>query len=291
MGINMAIDEKQIGEEMHTILSNRDTGKIALLASSVNATDLQRIIIKVSDKTDKIETVTRDMSASYTKFCSENFFNASHIADKFHIIKSLLDACQAVRVRYRQDALREKRLAYQDYKQQEKEKKKICNQQGLPYTRSNFTYPEEVLTNDESVLEALARSRYLLYKFKNDWTSKQEIRARALFTKYPEIETAYNLACDFRNWMKIANKNKEMSYLKKIVISWFDEVEKSGIDEILNFKSMIERDILAVFNYFKFGATNAIAENINSRIQRFIMINQGTRDRDFFYFRVNNYFA
>jgi len=32
IGPNMAIDEKQIGEEMHTVLSNRDTGKIALLA-------------------------------------------------------------------------------------------------------------------------------------------------------------------------------------------------------------------------------------------------------------------
>ncbi|MCP4179843.1 MAG: transposase, partial [bacterium] len=32
--------------------------------------------------------------------------------------------------------------------------------------------------------------------------------------------------------------------------------------------------------------TNAIAENINSKIQRFIASNQGTRDREFFYFRL-----
>ena len=31
MGAEMAIDEKQIGEEMHTLLTNRQTGKIALL--------------------------------------------------------------------------------------------------------------------------------------------------------------------------------------------------------------------------------------------------------------------
>jgi len=36
--------------------------------------------------------------------------------------------------------------------------------------------------------------------------------------------------------------------------------------------------------------TNAIAENINSKIQRFVMINQGTRDRVFFYFRVGKFF-
>ena len=40
MGENMAIDEKKIGEEMHTILSNCQTGKIALPAQSVSAKEL-----------------------------------------------------------------------------------------------------------------------------------------------------------------------------------------------------------------------------------------------------------
>ena len=39
--------------------------------------------------------------------------------------------------------------------------------------------------------------------------------------------------------------------------------------------------MLPVLNYFRFGVTNAIAENINSQIQRFIMLNQGARDREF----------
>ena len=69
------------------------------------------------------------------------------------------------------------------------------------------------------------------------------------------------------------------------------KVKQDDVDEMLNFKSLIERNILPVLNYFRFGATNAIAENINSQIQRFIMINQGTRDREFFYFRAKNYFS
>jgi len=40
----MAIDEKQIGEEMHTILSNRDTGKIALLARTLKVKELELLI-------------------------------------------------------------------------------------------------------------------------------------------------------------------------------------------------------------------------------------------------------
>jgi transposase len=291
IGKNMAIDEKQIGEEMHTILSNRDTGKIAVLAESVNAMELEKIIEKAGNKTDQIETVTRDMSGTYKKFCNDKFYNASHIADKYHIISSAIEACQAVRVRHRQEAMREKRLLYQEHKQKEKEYKRQCLEQDKSYQASEFSYAEETLTNGETVLEALARSRYLLFKYKSDWTIKQEERAKALFKKYPEIEKSYNLICDFRDWIKKDNVGKDLSVLKKRLIEWFNDVEQSCIDEIQNFKSMIERDLLAVLNYFKFGATNAIAENINSRIQRFIMINQGTRDREFFYFRVNKYFS
>ena len=69
------------------------------------------------------------------------------------------------------------------------------------------------------------------------------------------------------------------------------KVEQDDVDEMLNFGSLIERNMLPVLNYFRFGATNAIAENINSKIQRFIMINQGTRDREFFYFRLERYFS
>jgi len=36
-----------------------------------------------------------------------------------------------------------------------------------------------------------------------------------------------------------------------------------------------------IINYFVKGNTNAKAENINSKIQRFIMMNQGTRDKEF----------
>ena len=44
-------------------------------------------------------------------------------------------------------------------------------------------------------------------------------------------------------------------------------------------------------NYFVKGKTNVKAEGINSKIQRFITINQGTRDREFFYFRLAKLFS
>ena len=290
-GTGMAIDEKQIGEEMHTIVSNRQTGKIALMARSMRFEDLQKLLDEESIHCRGVSTLTRDLSPLYAKVGNELFFNSSPIADKFHIIRGLMESCQDVRVRHRQELLRERRLKYQQHKKQEKERKKECQTSGKEFVRKELEYEEENLSNGETILEALARSRYLLFKYPGDWTSSQHKRADALFEKFPEIKKVYHRSCEFRNWMKKENVGKSMQPIKEQLKQWMQKVEQDDVDEMLNFKSLIERNMFPVLNYFRFGATNAIAENLNSQIQRFIMINQGTRDREFFYFRAKNYFS
>ena len=290
-GKEMAIDEKQIGEEMHTILSNRQTGKIALMAETMRFGDLAKLLDAESIECRNVETLTRDLSPLYAGVGEKLFPNSSAVADKFHIIRSLMDSCQDVRVRLRQDNLREKRVKYQAYKKQEKERKNECQTAGNKYVSEKFTYTEEVLFNGETVLESLARSRYLLFKYPDQWTVSQRNRANALFEKFPEMETVYHRCCEFRDWMKKENIGVKTAQLNKQLQVWMKKVDEDEIDEMLNFKSLVERNKLAVLNYFRVGATNAIAENINSRIQRFIMINQGTRDREFCYFRLRKYFA
>jgi transposase len=109
-GKEMAVDEKQIGEEMHTVISNRETGKIALLAGSMSCQEIARLLDKEDIACRDVETLTRDLSPLFSKVGNELFPNASHVADKFHIIRSLSDACQTVRVRLRQEVLRDKRI-------------------------------------------------------------------------------------------------------------------------------------------------------------------------------------
>jgi transposase len=290
-GKSMAIDEKQIGEEMHTILSNRETGKIALMARSMRYTDLEKLLDKEDLMCRQVETLTRDLSPLYTKVGDELFFNSSGIADKFHIIRLLTEACQAVRVRFRQDLLREKRLKYEAHKKQEKQRKKECIDAGKEYVSPPFQYEEELLSNGETLMEGLARSRYLLFKYPGEWTLSQQNRAIAIFDRFPQIKQVYDRCCEFRNWMKKENIGKSICLRKEELKHWMNTVEQDDIDEMLNFMSVVERNLLYILNYFRFGATNACAENINSRIQRFIMINQGTRDREFFYFRLKKYFA
>jgi hypothetical protein len=93
-GKDMAIDEKQIGEEMHTIVSNRETGKIAMMARSMRYEDLQKILDTESLLCRNVETLTRDLSPLYAKAGNDSawlsnrelFFNSSAVADKFHMV-------------------------------------------------------------------------------------------------------------------------------------------------------------------------------------------------------------
>ena len=245
-GNAMAIDEKQIGEEMHTIISNRETGKIALMVESMRYDDLQKVLDADSMLCRNVETLTRDLSSLYAKVGNELFFNSSAVADKFHIIRHATEACQDVRVRLRQDMLRDRRLKHQEHKKQEKQRKQECQTYGKEYVPEKFQYQEEQLSNGDTVLEALARSRYLLFKYPDQWTLSQENRANALFEKFPEIKKVYDRCCEFRDWIKKENIGKSISNLKNELYQWIQRVEQDDVDEMLNFTSLIERNLTPV---------------------------------------------
>jgi len=291
MGSEMAIDEKQIGEEMHTIISNRQTSKIAVLARSISAKELKELLPKFNLKGFDVKTITRDLSPSYDWFCRQAFCNSMHVADKFHIIKNLLEANQDVRTRYRQEQLTDKRLKHKAFKEQEHLRKQECKQNNQPFVAQKFVYKETKASNGETLLELLARSKYLLYKYPQDWTASQKERAVALFKRYPEIEKAYKISCDFRTWYRKENIGKDENLLKEKLQYWYEQVDEAAVMEMENFKSTVEQNQSMILNYFVKGDTNAKAECINSKIQRFIASNQGTRDREFFYFRLAKNFS
>jgi transposase len=92
--------------------------------------------------------------------------------------------------------------------------------------------------------------------------------------------------------MEKRNVRRRIPLLKAELRAWMKKIGQDKVDELLNFKPFVERNRIPLLNYFRFGATNAIIENINSRIQRFIAINQGsTGDREFFCFRIKKYFS
>ena len=284
MGEQMAVDEKYIAGEFYTLLTNGKTGKIALMAATTKVSRLSEVMKEFGDKRFEVKILTRDLSPSYDWFGRENFMNAIHVADKFHVLKHAFDALQDLRIYYRQKLLTQRRTEYEVYL-----KEKKINPSGV------FTYKEDKLPNGETHRELLARSQYLLFKFKDQWTESQAQRAAVLFNHYPDIEKAYHLICSFRAWYSPANVDASSNSVSNDVVikleDWFHKVDQSAIAELLNFKSLVQRSKGAILNYFTTRATNAIAESNNSKIQSLLHSNLGARNLDFFYFRLTNYLS
>ena len=288
-GEDMAIDDKNIGGEGYTILSNKKTGKIAMLVQTTQADKLAEVLQKVPVALRyAVKTISKDLADGYDWIARTMFMNAIRIADKFHVLKLGFEALQDVRVRYRQQVLTEERKRREQKKAQER--KAECEKMGKKYLKpKEKSDPPKTYENGDTLKELLARSRYLLFAFQDKWTPTQKQRGDILFREFPEIARAYKLMIHFRNFyqIQIGDDQKAKQKLKK----WYSEVSKSDIEEMMNFASTVAHHEGEILNYFETGQTNAFAESLNSQIQRFVQTNQGTNDRDFFHFRMKGYFS
>jgi transposase len=283
MGTHMAIDEKYINGEFYTLLTNGETGKIAMMAATTKAAQLAKAMPVFADKRFEVKIFTRDLAPNYDWFGREQFMNAAHVADKFHVLKNGFDALQDLRIYYRQKQLTKRREAYDAYKIKKKDNPLL-----------KFEYTESKLKNEETHRQLLARSQYLLYKKQDQWSNSQKQRAQLLFNLYPDIEKGYKRICEFRAWYAIENiitpeNNTSIQAVKNQLEQWYKRVELDDTSEILNFKHLVERNSGAILNYFTTGASNAIAESNNAKIQNLLSQNKGTRNIDFFYFRLKNF--
>lgn len=290
-GEDMAIDDKNISGEGYTILSNKKTGKIALLAQTIQTSLLSKILQKIPVSIRyAVKTISKDLAEGYDWIARTMFLNAIRIADKFHVLKLGFEALQDVRVRFRQEVLSEERTKRESRKVQERERKLECKKAGGKYEKHNKKIEKtKMYENGDTKKELLARSRYLLFSFKDKWTESQKERANILFREFPEIAKAYRQIIQFRNFYQVTIGDAVNA--KKKLKEWYEEVSKEEIEEIVNFASTVQSHEGEIINYFKTGQTNAFSESLNSQIQRFVQSNQGTNDRDFFHFRMKGYFS
>ena len=274
LGGQMAVDEKTISGVCYTILSNRKTSKIALMAATLKVSDLMHLIKQFDiEKRMQVKSLSRDMAPNYDWLGRQAFMNAYHVIDKFHVVKNIIEQLQAIRIRYRQQELAKRREA---------------NQNKQDYTETN-------LPNGDTILQLLARSRGLLFLLPHQWGDGQKQRAQVLFEHYPEIKTAYRLVLRIRQWFKPpkgkttyrATRDRK----KEQLITLINEFIKSGIDEIKNIAFMVKKNMGQIVNYFIAKETNAKAEALNQNLQRFINVNYGARNSDFFLYRVRIHFT
>ena len=286
-GPNMAIDEKHINGEFFSILSNRDTGKVAAIIRSVKGKWLKKCLYDLPRKIRwNVKSLSRDLSQTFADVGNEIFMNAVHVADKFHILKMGFEALQSVRIRYRQEILAEERVRYEIFRCQEAERRNLCKKNQEKFVAKIFP-KSPIYSNGDTQKQLLARSRFLLYKFESEWNSEQRKRAKILFRCFPDIEKSYKLMCHFRAFYAIKPQHN-IPKAREALRVWFQRVGGVEISEIQNFASSVFRHKEEILSFFEKGDTNALAESINSKIQRFSVSNFGTRDSNFFFFRLKN---
>ncbi|MFT3945603.1 MAG: transposase [Agriterribacter sp.] len=269
-GEQMSVDEKMIDEEFYTVMTNRDTGKIALLAETLTVAELNKLIEKIPQVKQQVKTITADLSPTYEKFCEQSFPNAVIVADKFHVVKHIVEAVQTLRLRLKQEEIAKLPTTKKERREYEKQ------------TR---------LINGESKIELLTRSRYVLFKRAENWTVSQQKRATLLFETFTSLKTAYDLTLQIRQWLDKENVGKYEWQIEKQLIHWYDCAEQAKLPEVENLIRIIGSNEEKIMNYFKTGKTNAKAEATNSKIQRFITANYGVRDKDFFLYRLAHYYS
>lgn len=309
VGTHMTIDEKMIGKKMYTVMTNLKSTKLAFIAESQNGEELKQAIREYFPETKRQEvtSISSDMNATYKRISKELFPNAVVSIDKFHVIMHILDALQTVRKQVKAAVILEQEqreaAAAQKAKEEAKQKNKsaanskteaVSNESPMKEVPSKESI-DEPATNGPiegvSELEYLERSRYILCKREAVWELEDKSIMGYLFDRYPILGKAYALTEKIRNWYDKKNIRKDMDFVERDLYDWFDDVIASKIPAFRAVRRMMEKHYDDIINYFREGHTNAKAENMNGKIQRFMANNFGIRDRSFFFFRLVGYFS
>ena len=272
----LSLDEVALSDgELYTVLTSKKAkgrkGSIIAIIKGTKSDTVIEYLFKISRKLRKqVKEITLDMAGSMKLIAKRVFPNAVQVIDRFHVQKLATEALQDIRIHHRWEAIDHENNLLTKAKQ---------NQQ---------TAEIEVFENGDTRKQLLARSRYLLYKSRENWTITQKQRAEILFPQYPDLEKAYNLSDGLR---RIYNQKIEKSVAMLKLAHWFKEVEES---EFKSFSIVLKtfmyhyNDIL---NYFDQRSTNASAESFNAKIKNFRMQLRGVKDKTFFLFRLSKIFA
>ena len=276
LGPRLSIDETSLSHgELYTIVTNKDAkGKKGTLVALIEGTKSEIIIPFLQKlslrKRNKVEEITLDLAGNMGLIAKRCFPNAVQVIDRFHVQQLASEALQEIRIKYRWDALDAENMAVEEAKTEGK------------------TYTPEILENGDTLKQLLARSRYLLYKWKENWTHEQEQRAIILFDRYPLIKKAYELAQEL-SW--IFTNTKEKIYGLTRLAKWCEKVEQAGFKTFNTISRTINNHYKNIINYFDNRSTNASAESFNAKIKAFRAQHRGVRNVNFFLYRLAKLYA
>jgi transposase len=117
----------------------------------------------------------------------------------------------------------------------------------------------------------------------------EHLGVEQIFIKHQDTKTAYRIGQDFKLWYAHENCTKPTETTKNNLQQWY--VKAAQICESKSVVKMIRKHEPETLNYFRHGLTNAKAENLNGKLQRFVSANYGLKNKDFFLYRTVGYFS
>jgi transposase len=262
LGEKMSIDDKAIGHDGFTILSNHDTGKIALLVESTKAEEVENAVAMFGKELNCIKSISMDMSPTYALVWDHLMPRATQIIDKFHVMKYVYDAVGDVRIRIKKeltDSLTKGK------KKTEEDKEKLFQ------------------------LELVRRIQHAVTQSPDMWNKEMKETIDHVFGKYNDLKMAYQISQNFKHWYDYQNRTLPIDKISTDLYLWYEQAKQ--VKEFESVIKMIRKHEDEIINFFKHGMTNAKAERLNGKIQRFVSNNYGIKDKDFCLYRIANYFS
>jgi transposase len=218
----MSIDDKAIGHDGFTILSNSDTGKIALLVESTTAEGVKSAKEKFGVDLHKIKNVSMDMSPTYALVFNDLVPKAVQVADKFHVMKYAYEAVGEVCKR----VVRELQSNLSPGKRHREEERKLLTQ-----------------------IEHLRRISHAITQSQDKWNSEMKETVNQVFNCSEELKKAYQISQDFKHWYDIGNRNKTTAQITENLHQWY--LQAAPIAEFKSVIKMVHKHEQQIINYFR----------------------------------------
>ena len=302
IGEHLSIDETSLQDDLFTILSNKAghgrQGTIIAMVRGTKAEDVIKVLMQIPEEDRlKVKEVTLDLSESMRSIVEVVFPNAIVTLDCFHILKRCLDAVEELRLRFKREAQAQTRREERKWKAKKKHnaahrrwyaknhpKKYKGKRRGPKPRRANEPFRPEVLSNGDTLVELLTRSKYALTQTHDKWSERQQARMRLLFVLYPKLKEAYDIVNRLRAIFRSKNLTRAMAMDK--LHDWYKDVAACTLREIKSTRDAIKDREDNVLNYFINRSTNAAAESLNSKLKSFRAQVRGVSDLPFFMYRV-----
>jgi transposase len=111
----------------------------------------------------------------------------------------------------------------------------------------------------------------------------------AVFSAHDELKKAYPISQDFKRWYCRKDDERSTAQIHAALHQWYGQARQVAAFE--GVVKMVRKHETEIVNFFQHGLTNAKAENLNGKMQRFVSNNYGIKDKDFFLYRTVHYFS